>query len=158
MIFFVPIVPILIAIVILVLSITMQIATAVNVITTIGWILVIILSISMVVSGFFSDTPWNKKIIGIILSVVSAILSFIESKSFLYGLATTNTSDICGLFEFLFVLIFGGLIWISGVGMLTYASFNATDDAEYDEPFRYIRSIGAIAGSCLLCGFFGFFS
>lgn len=37
-------------------------------------------------------------------------------------------------------------------------SFNAIDDTAYDEPFRYIRSIGAIVGNCALCGFFGFFS
>lgn len=158
MIFFVPIVPILIAIVVLILSITTQVASSVEIITTVGWVLVIGSSSIMVVWSVFRDTSFGDKIASIIISIISSILSLIESRAFFQGLLSTDTNNLFGTIEFLFVLVFGGSIWLATVGLASYANLQAVYDYDYEGAGRYIKCVGAIIGSIILASIFGFFS
>ncbi|MBE6741095.1 MAG: hypothetical protein E7570_02220 [Ruminococcaceae bacterium] len=149
-------VPIIAAIVILILSITIQVASAAEIIATVGWILVIGLSVLIIIFGLLRKVPVGEKIVGIIVSIIATVISVVESRTFLGAITTIDTSGLMGIIEFLFVFVFGGLLWLSGVGLCVYASYWAVTDEE-DSPAKFFNSVGGIIGSLLLCGFFGFF-
>lgn len=158
MIFFVPFVPILIAIVVLILSITTQVASYVEIITTVGWVLVIGTSSIMIIWSIFRKTSLGDKIASIIVSIISSVLSFTESRAFLQGLLSIDTNDLFGTIEFLFVIVFGGALWLATVGLASFANFNAVYDYDYEGNGRYIKCVAAIIGSFILASIFGFLS
>ena len=152
-IFLFPIVPFIIALLILLLSLFHEIASVVNVITTIGWIVVIGLSIITVFYNLFRKVPTKQKILCSIITIVSTIISMLVSKTFLFGIGSMDTSGVFETIEFGATLIWGGLLWLVCVGLCTYASFNCFFD-EYEEP-NYGFSIIAIIGSILIGNIFG---
>lgn len=150
MIFLVPIAPILIAIVILILAVTVQVASVIEIITQVGLILVIVTSIlSIILNILRKDATLGEKIGGIIVSIISSILSFFVSKAFFGAIVAVDAGNLIGSMEFLFVLVLGGCMWLGSVGMATYASFNMIYDFECDDG---LSSIGLLFGSGLLGG------
>lgn len=154
MIIFFPIVPILVAIVVLVLSLLVETSLYVDVMTTVGWILVIVLSLVLIACNIFRKTSIGNKVGGSAISIIATIISLIESQTFLFGLAETDTSSVMGTIEFGFVLLFGGAVWLACIGLCAYASFNCIDE-DYDNEINYLFSVLAIIGSLALGGIFG---
>lgn len=155
MIFIFPLAPILIAVFLLAASLLNEVSTAVDTITSIAWVLVIVLSGVLVICNILRKASVGNKILGTIISIATTIITMIESKTFLLGLvASSDTSSIMGTIEFGFVLIFGGCVWLASAGMCAYASFVCVDPDEFDD-WRYLKAIGFIVGSLLLGGFFG---
>lgn len=150
MIFLVPIAPIIIAVVMLILAVTIQVASVIEIITPVGLILVIVTSIlSIILNILRKDATLGEKIGGIIVSIISSVLSFFVSKAFFGAIVTVDAGNLIGSMEFLFVLVLGGCMWLGSVGMATYASFNMIYDFECDDG---LSSIGLLFGSGLLGG------
>lgn len=153
MIFIFPLAPILIAIFLLVAALLTEVSVAIDVIIIIAWVIVILSSAILFICNFFRKTSASNKLLGSVISIAATVITMIESKAFLFGLAaSSDTESFLGIIEFGFVLIFGGCIWLASTGMCAFASYICLD--EFDD-WRYLKSIGLIVGSMLLGGIFG---
>lgn len=146
-----PLVPILIALLIIFLSLLLETSEYAGVIAVVGWISVILCSVVLVACNMFRKTSTANKIAGSVISVIASVLSLVESNSFLSAISSVNSPDFFKLISFGFVLIFGGAVWLACVGLCAYASYNCTDD----NGEGYLSSILSLVGSFLLALFFG---
>ncbi len=148
----VPLVPIIIAILLLIYGLLLDVSSEVTTIITVALILVSILFLALIVYNFCREATIVNKVGGSVILIISAIICMIETKTFFLGLAeSANTSSGWGPIEFGFVLIFGGIIWLSCVGLCAYASFAWSDDS-------YGVSVICIIGNLVLGGIFGLLS
>ena len=157
MIFIFPLAPILAAIAILILCVGTGIASVANYITTACWVVFAILSIVLIIYTIARKSSGKAKAIGLMLAIPAIGISLIESKSYFSGvLASADAGGISGTLEFLFVLVFGGLIWFACIFACAFAGYKAANVDEYDDVgWNSFEAIASMVGSLLLGGLFG---
>ena len=102
----------------------------------------------------FRKTKTTNKILGATISISATIITMIQSKNFLFGLASLKRSSLDEIIWFGMVLVWGGIVWLASICLCSYASFICVYDEE-DDSARYLKAFGCILGSVLLSNFFG---
>ena len=146
--------PVLVAILVIALALLNGIADALNILTTISWIIVIVSSVSLVAYNMFRKASLGNKIAGTLISIAATVVSLFESRTFLVGITEMDTGGIIEMLGFAFSLFFGGSLWLCCVGLCCYASYHCFDE-DYGDGMQYIGSTLAIIGSVVLASIFG---
>ena len=144
-----PLTPVIAAVVIVVLALASKFSEYTHIVTTASWIVFGISSAALLIANIVREGKFADKIIGTLLTIVSTAISLMESRTFLDGLVHTRGSgEIGNTIEFLFVLIFGGLVWFGCIFACAYASFICYDDDDDWGMGRFIK-----AGALMLISF-----
>ena len=157
-IYFVPLVPIIVAILLIMLGLADSIASVTNVLTNILWYIMIPVPIINVIIVFASSVTRNKSLVKkisiCIIATIANIFSLYMTNTFFVGLNSIYGSGGLGeAIEFWAVLLFGGALWLGIIALGAYASFSWFSD---DDETPYVSSVLSIIGMVVIGGIFGF--
>lgn len=164
-IYVVPLMPIIIAVILLAFGLAGTISNVVYVLTNILWYIMIVILVVNIIAIFTSKGTRFKdighKMVVCIISTIANCLSLYMSNRFFGAFSPNGPDGVLDTVGFYFVLLFGGTIWVVIIGLGALASFLwfiEDNDSTSHRVKLYIISILCIIGMVLIGNIFGFLS
>lgn len=147
-----PLAPIIIGVCLVSMALLDEIAPIVGPIATVLWVLSFIVFGALIILGMLTETTWTNRIINTCFSLPSGFIGILSSRNFFEALmASSSNPDIGALLELIILVVLGGGIWLSVVGLCLGGCLIVHDDTD---DLRYFKSIGFTTAAYVLTSFF----